>query len=686
MLKIIWYSTCPYSSVGYGNATREILRRFRKDGHEVKIATKHMLGGSIEVDGISCFDGTEPSLVNIIQQEEGYDYIISMADDWVFTNFKFNNWVNCCFLDTHRMHPRLLNASKQSLHTIAATQLTKAELEKNGRECWYAPLGVTTATFKPDLEKRKEFRDSRKWAEDTFVIGSVGINYSTDRKNFIGLLRAFKIFHERHPDSLLYLHTDVMGTSSNGLPLMWVIKEMGFADDGTGAVQYVLQKPYHLWNLSEDHMVKTYNSLDVFAFPTQGEGFGMPIIEAQSCGIPIITTDTTSGEELCKGGWLIETDESDLEFSTHLTWYMQVKANKILAKLELAYDEWKSGKIQERKVQAREGVLEYDWDNVYAKYWRPIFEYLDLEKQGKVFNLDFYPDYKKLYETFGHLFQIGDCGAKEHDKSCERFNPLLLLPNEPGGDHITLLMRSYPLFPDSDGEMYVHTKCIASKVMPPKFVNQCKQIWEYALSFPKVRKALHKLWDENVKDNKEYVKLSDIVTTFDDNYSNVLQTFFHTNFYIGPVITEFIQDCGSFVDIGCGDRRILKQFKELKPEALFQGTEVNNHWIDGKEVIYGDMLKLPFKDGEFDCVISIDVLEHTIEPRKALSELFRVANKKLIITVNPLDEGCFDEDPTHVVKWRLEQWKRELNEFGEIRIIKPDNNACTFLMEKRQED
>ena len=682
MLKIIWFSTVPYSSVGYGNATREILRRFRKEGHQVKIATKHPLGGSVIVDGIECFDGGEKELINIIQAEENYDYIISMCDDWGLGDFAFNKWVNCCYLDTHQMHPKLLNAARRALYTIAMSKFTKGELEKNERKCLYAPLGVNTSTFKPNMQFRKDFRDSRGWSDDTFVIGSLGLNYSSDRKNFIGLLRAFKIFYDRHPDSILYLHTDIMGTSLPGIPLKWVINELGFNDDGTGPIQYVLQKPYHLWELSEEAVIRTYNALDVFCFPTMGEGFGLPIIEAQACGVPTIVTDTTSCKELLKGGWVIECEEGDLEFSSLGTWIMRASSTRIVSVLEEAYAEWKNGKIKERSLQAREGVLEYGWDKVYQTYWKPIFDYLDLDNQGKIVKIDKYPDYKKLSEDFGNPYKVGNCESFDHYKVCMDIK-MPRLETELDDGSRPLLLSSYPMFPDSLGELYVHIKCPIHKYLAPRFVKHAKAIWEEVVSYPASRKDIHRLWEEKVKDNPEYIKLSEVVSTFDDGYSTSIQDFIITSFNIAPVICEFIQDCNSFVDVGCGKGATIKKLKELKPGAVIKGTEINKFLIDGDTVIYGDVLNLPFIDNEFDCVFSIDVLEHSLDPVQSLIEIFRVAKKKAIITVTPVENFCFEEDATHIVKWTFERWKREINEFGDIKIINPNEQLYTLLIEKK---
>lgn len=45
-----------------------------------------------------------------------------------------------------------------------------------------------------------------------------------------------------------------------------------------------------------------------------GEGFGIPIIEAQAAGCPVIVTDCTAMTELCLSGWLIEKGTDFMHF------------------------------------------------------------------------------------------------------------------------------------------------------------------------------------------------------------------------------------------------------------------------------------------------------------------------------------------------------------------------------------
>ncbi|WP_298199960.1 glycosyltransferase family 1 protein [Desulfosporosinus sp.] len=50
--------------------------------------------------------------------------------------------------------------------------------------------------------------------------------------------------------------------------------------------------------VSEEDLVLLYNSASVFLYPSLYEGFGIPPLEAMACGVPVITSNTTSIPEI----------------------------------------------------------------------------------------------------------------------------------------------------------------------------------------------------------------------------------------------------------------------------------------------------------------------------------------------------------------------------------------------------
>lgn len=64
--------------------------------------------------------------------------------------------------------------------------------------------------------------------------------------------------------------------------------------------------------VSDDTLRALYTLASVYAYPSHGEGFGIPILEAFACGCPVLTSDTPATTEVAAGAALA-LDPSDPE-------------------------------------------------------------------------------------------------------------------------------------------------------------------------------------------------------------------------------------------------------------------------------------------------------------------------------------------------------------------------------------
>jgi glycosyltransferase involved in cell wall biosynthesis len=65
-----------------------------------------------------------------------------------------------------------------------------------------------------------------------------------------------------------------------------------------------------------DTLVALYNTCEAFIFPSFSEGFGWPMIEAQSCGCPVIASNIQPMLEVCGDGALYASPHNPQDFAT----------------------------------------------------------------------------------------------------------------------------------------------------------------------------------------------------------------------------------------------------------------------------------------------------------------------------------------------------------------------------------
>jgi ubiquinone/menaquinone biosynthesis C-methylase UbiE len=97
---------------------------------------------------------------------------------------------------------------------------------------------------------------------------------------------------------------------------------------------------------------------------------------------------------------------------------------------------------------------------------------------------------------------------------------------------------------------------------------------------------------------------------------------------------------GSVLDAGSGTGRCLRFLKEEKLPVTLVGVEPvaelreigQRNGLSETELIDGDVLALPFKDGSVDVVCSFGVLHHIKDHKRAVSEMCRIARRAVFIS------------------------------------------------------
>ncbi len=106
------------------------------------------------------------------------------------------------------------------------------------------------------------------------------------------------------------------------------------------------------------------------------------------------------------------------------------------------------------------------------------------------------------------------------------------------------------------------------------------------------------------------------------------------------------------LDMGCGKGRYLRFLKITYPKAQLYGVDLSEEMLKScpKTAIttVGSMLNINYPDSFFDCVLSVEALEHAINVEAAVKEMVRVLKpngKILIIDKNVGKLGALDVKP-----------------------------------------
>ena len=255
--------------------------------------------------------------------------------------------------EVSRLPPDWVEALNSVDEVWTASEWGRKVFQESGvqRPIRIVPEGVDAAVFRPELASERE----------RTVYRFLAVGKLEERKNYGGLLRAY--CEEFEPDEGVELIVHF------GLP----------ADAYKFFFNLNLGRRHAPIRFSptvstKDQMASLYAEADAFVLPTRGEGWGLPVMEAMACGLPVIATrigpigEYATSQTACLLDYELVQARSDPVYGNHFKWgcWAEPNLNQLRKFMRELYENPAKG--QEIGRRAAEDVRsQWTWTNAARK-------------------------------------------------------------------------------------------------------------------------------------------------------------------------------------------------------------------------------------------------------------------------------------------------------------------------------
>lgn len=374
---------CNYTAQSsYALQARLLIPRLQAYGYAVDVLEVGGSGNTPKlVDGVRLLpvfgaDVVGNDCVTAHAERIGADAVITFYDQFAARGDILGslNWWAWTPVDHMPLPPIVHMQIQRAKGVIAMSRFGERVLAATGYSAHYAPCAYDPALWYPlPSAQRAEVR--RAWAEgatDKFIVVFIGVNDSVpSRKGIPELLAAWKVFSDAHTDVLLYMHTARRGnlhvSERGGVDIPLIMQTLRIRPESV-----LFPDDYHYrTGIPQRQIFAAVQAADWLILPSRGEGFGLPLLEAQACGTPVITTRFAAQEELNFDGLFVE---GEFEWSWQGATVLKPGVASLIEALEAAYAERGTARYAERRERVAAAAADYAIERVVHCHWLGLLE------------------------------------------------------------------------------------------------------------------------------------------------------------------------------------------------------------------------------------------------------------------------------------------------------------------------